>query len=60
MKTKSMKWEGIGSWSNFEITAAGAKAFKAYSIGTANFRSWTSFSGMFNQKVSKENWSRSW
>ena len=59
VKTKSIKWEGISSLSNFEITAAGVKAFKAYGIGAGNFRSWTSFSGMFNQKVVKENYSRS-
>ncbi|PFX15339.1 Mitogen-activated protein kinase kinase kinase 12 [Stylophora pistillata] len=29
MKTKSIKWEGISSLSNFEITAAGVKAFQA-------------------------------
>ena len=59
VKTKSIKWEGISSLSNFEITAAGVKAFKAYGIGAGNFRSWTSFSGMFNQEVVKENYSRS-
>ena len=48
VKTRSIKWEGISSLSNSEITAADVKAFKAYGIGTGNFRSWTSFSGMFN------------
>ena len=37
VKTKSVKWEGISSLSNFEITAAGVKAFKAYGIGKGNF-----------------------
>ena len=59
VKTKSIKWEGISSLSNFEITAAGVKAFKAYDIGARNFRSRTSFLGMFNQEVVKENYSRS-
>ena len=44
-KAKSIKWEGISSLSNFEITEAGVKAFKAYGIGAGNFRMWTSFSG---------------
>ena len=39
--------------SNFEITAAGVKAFKVYGIGAGNFRSWTSFTGTFNQEVVK-------
>lgn len=39
VKTKSIKWEDISSLSNFEITAAGVKAFKAYGIGGGNFRS---------------------
>ena len=55
VKTKSIKCEGISSLS----TAAGVKAFKVYGIGAGNFRSWTSFSGMFNQEVVKENYSRS-
>ena len=37
VKTKSIKWEGISSLSNFEITEAGVKAFKAYGIGAGNF-----------------------
>ena len=57
VKTKSIKWEGISSLSNFEITAADVKAFKAYGIGAGNFRSWTSFSGMFNQEVVRRNYS---
>ena len=44
--TRSSKWEGISSLSNFEITTAGVRAFKAYGIGAGNFRSWTSFAGM--------------
>ena len=60
VKTQSINWEGISSLSNFEITAAGVNAFKAYGIGGGNFRSWTSFSGMFNQEVVKENYLRSW
>lgn len=59
-KTKSIKWEGISSLSNFQITAAGVKGFKAYGLGAGNFRSSTSFSGMFNQEVVKDNYSRSW
>ena len=59
VKTKGIKWEGIISLSNFEITAVGVKAFKAHGIGAGNFRSWTSFSGVFNQEVVKENYSRS-
>ena len=60
VKTKSIKWESISSLSNFEIMAACVKAFKAYGISAGNFRSWMSFSGMFNQEVVKENYSRSW
>ena len=60
VKTNSIKWDVISSLSNFEITAAGAKAFKAYGIGAGNFRSWMSFSGMFNQEVVKEIYLRSW
>ena len=60
VKTKSIRWEGISSLSNFEITAAGVKASNVYGIGAGSFRSWTSFSGMFNQEVVKENYSRSW
>ena len=33
---------------------------KAHGIGGGNFRSWTSFSGMFNQEVVKQNYSHSW
>ena len=46
LNTKSIKWEGISSLFNFEITTVGVRAFKAYGIGTGNFRSWTSFAGM--------------
>ena len=36
VETKSITWEGINSLSNFEITAAGVKAFKAYGISGWN------------------------
>ena len=45
MYLKSIKWEGISTLFNFEITTAGVRAFKAYGIGAGNFRSWTSFVG---------------
>ena len=58
LSTKSITWEGISSLSNFEITTAGVRAFRAYGIGAGNFRSWTSFEGMHassNQKLLQEN-----
>ena len=45
MYPKSIKWEGISTLFNFEITTAGVRAFKAYGTGAGNFRSWTSFTG---------------
>ena len=45
MYPKSIKWEGISTLFNFEITTAGVGAFKAYGTGAGNFRSWTSFTG---------------
>ena len=54
LNTKSIKWEGISSLFNFEITTAGIRAFKAYGIGAGNFRSWMSFAGIltsFNLKL---------
>ena len=38
VKTKGIKWEGIISLSNFEITAAGVKAFKVHAILDVIFR----------------------
>lgn len=43
---KKIKWDGISSLSNFEITSAGVRSFKAYGIGAGHFQSWTSFKGM--------------
>ncbi|CAB4040733.1 Hypothetical predicted protein, partial [Paramuricea clavata] len=40
---KKIKWDGISSLSNFEITSAGVRSFKAYGIGAGHFQSWTSF-----------------
>ena len=60
--TKNIKWEGVTSLSNVEITAAGIRAFKAYGIGAGNFRSWTSFAGMhvsLNQTLLRQNCLRS-
>ena len=37
MHSKSIKWEGISTLLNFEITTAGVWAFKAYGIGAGNF-----------------------
>jgi len=45
MYPKNIKWEGISTLFNFNITTAGVGAFKAYRIGAGNFRSWTSFAG---------------
>ena len=62
VNTKNIKWEGITSLFNFEITAAGVRAFKAYGIGAGNFRSWTSFGGMhasLNQTLLRQNCLRS-
>ena len=43
---KKIKWDGISSLSNFEITSTGVRSFKAYGIGAGHFQSWTSFQGM--------------
>ena len=62
VNTKNIKLEGITSLFNFEITAAGLRAFKAYAIGAGNFRSWTSFGGMhpsLNQTLLRQNCLRS-
>ena len=45
MSPKSIKWEGISTLFNFEITTAGVWAFKGCGIGAGNFLSWTSFAG---------------
>ncbi|CAB4006196.1 Hypothetical predicted protein [Paramuricea clavata] len=42
---KKIKWDGISSLSNFVITSAGERSFKAYGIGAGHFQSWTSFKG---------------